>query len=71
MSVTRVRVRLEPEIDRLLYINRTVRTLLRRAGMLLDTRCFPKSMRATARLAKAFERELEAKLLRAYGRARS
>jgi len=66
-----VRKRLDPELDRLLYIYRTVQSLVQRAGALLDGRRFPKSTRAAARLAKEFERELETKLLRAYDRARS
>jgi hypothetical protein len=60
------RALLDPKIERLLYIHKAVTSLVQRAGGLLDPCDFPASSRATAVLAKEFEAEIEASLLRAY-----
>jgi hypothetical protein len=59
----------DPEIKRLLYIGTIIQSLIQRGGPLLDVGEFPKSVDAIGKLTKAFDRELEVNLLRAYDKA--
>lgn len=56
----------EPDIEGLLRLHKSMRTLVRSAHELVDPRSFPESARAVAALAKKFETELEANLMGAY-----
>ncbi len=56
----------DPEIERLLYIGRIIGALINRAHSLLEPHEFPQSLAAIAALSQAFNREMEASLLRAY-----
>jgi hypothetical protein len=62
--------RFDPEIDRLLYVNRIIGILVKQAHTLLEPREFPKSLAAINAFSEAFNSELETNLLQAYDRAR-
>jgi hypothetical protein len=68
-SISITGVTCDPEIDRLLYLHKALRSIVQNACKLLDARRFPKSSRAAATLAKRFEAELELNLMRAYNAA--
>jgi hypothetical protein len=57
---------IDPEIERFLQIRGIVRSLVRRASVMLDANVLPKSARALAAFVKEFEAEVGANLLRIY-----
>jgi len=61
--------RFGPEIDRLLYVNRTIGVLVKRVHTLLEPHEFPESLAAINAFSEAFNSELETNLLQAYDRA--
>lgn len=60
------RIQCEHKIDQLLGVRAVMRACVERAQALLNDEDFPQSRLAAAEFAKAFDRELEASLLRAY-----